>query len=1226
MSGEVDRPRRRTGWWLAVAGILSVVAGLSVAAPAAAAAGTVSTITLVTTSDGTAPFDADNAPGNDSGPNNGIVRTSDFVSYQWQYGVSVAGDLTFVQTLPATMAWDASSTVLCVEGAAAISADRHTLTCTIAGAATGAGAYSVRAKVLGAADGANLSTSVTSGSVASNTVSVTASAVTRANVAVYPVTASASPGMGANAGVPGFLAIMGVDMFMPIDPGKGVRGLQSLASPITYRVDLPATPAGLELFSCAATQASAISPGPSGGGNNAVIDSGTLNCAQPGGPGTPVTATLTGANSTVDTFPTQNKGGGALAPDRAYFAVGSVAIWAPETSFPIGGLTAWTQQLAGFDPNGVDGSSNYGAGFAPGQDPGAACVTTPVANCASFSVNRIQIASVVGAMVSPGTYAPGQSVSTAPLPGSSGSTAGDAPLYPAQRYNLGSIAITGGGNSPLADFAQCTVWYPGLQQIESGRVAFGELNSVVQPTADYTIEYGNAVYADDDARRAATGACGTAGDGASGWFGSVAAAGGPTAVSAVRLRWLNPITASTNARLWVPMTRAATALPSGSPVPMFTSRSGDGLPVVASPYNPATNSGAGGTRGLAWGAQVRNTVTWDAAGGEPGAPRTITVTPTVTNPFDPGSAAVASAVVVQVSLPNPCVAYQQGSATPAPVVVTPPDLGPDGIACTADDGAGAVLQFALGDLTAGTPVPPIVFTVNLDPTTPVPSTQVVTSIVSSPSDGARAVDRTATASLVVNALASFDITKTASAAFAAPGIPFTYTIGWANRLPVTAGMASFVDVLPFNGDTRGTTGLGRLDLLSVTPRDATTTVQYTTDQATAVETAIAGDPSGSTGITWTSSAPASGATALRFLTGELVPGSVGSIDVRVVPDALSRTGEVVNDISGTTSGLGLPVQGAAKVALPSEAAELSGNAYHDLDFSFSRTAGDVGLPGLTVELTGYSFGPNLIDDGGKGDDIPLTNPIVATTDASGNFLFPGVAPGVYTLTMVPPAGMVAAEVPAMPITARPGEVLGGILFGFQDIPIVTLNPVDQTVVEGRTATFTAAASSSVPPTVRWQVSTDGGATWTNVAGGTLTTSSATAFLAPTDPTSTLTVPSTTISQSGNRYRAVFTNAVGSTDTSAATLTVTTPAATQPPASGEANADNDGLAGTGSNSPSDGITVLSFLLLFAGSALISIGRRRWTRVDGTPLIPNDRLRGAGARRVGSWNSQQGKEHV
>ena len=88
-------------------------------------------------------------------------------------------------------------------------------------------------------------------------------------------------------------------------------------------------------------------------------------------------------------------------------------------------------------------------------------------------------------------------------------------------------------------------------------------------------------------------------------------------------------------------------------------------------------------------------------------------------------------------------------------------------------------------------------------------------------------------------------------------------------------------------------------------------------------------------------------------------------------------------------------------------------------------------------------------------------------------------------------------------------------------PAVTTNPTNVTVNAGQTATFTAAASGTPTPTVQWQVSTNGGSSFSKVAGATATTFSFTAAAG----------------QNGNEYRAVFTNAAGSATTTAATLTV-----------------------------------------------------------------------------------------
>jgi hypothetical protein len=101
-------------------------------------------------------------------------------------------------------------------------------------------------------------------------------------------------------------------------------------------------------------------------------------------------------------------------------------------------------------------------------------------------------------------------------------------------------------------------------------------------------------------------------------------------------------------------------------------------------------------------------------------------------------------------------------------------------------------------------------------------------------------------------------------------------------------------------------------------------------------------------------------------------------------------------------------------------------------------------------------------------------------------------------------------------------------------PAVTADPASLAVCAGTGASFTSTASGSPTPTVQWQVSSDGGTTFTNVPGATSTT---------------LNLPPTTAGQNGNLYHAVFTNACGTATSANATLTVNTaPAVTLPPAS------------------------------------------------------------------------------
>ncbi len=89
-------------------------------------------------------------------------------------------------------------------------------------------------------------------------------------------------------------------------------------------------------------------------------------------------------------------------------------------------------------------------------------------------------------------------------------------------------------------------------------------------------------------------------------------------------------------------------------------------------------------------------------------------------------------------------------------------------------------------------------------------------------------------------------------------------------------------------------------------------------------------------------------------------------------------------------------------------------------------------------------------------------------------------------------------------------------------PTVSANPADQSVIIGNPVTFTAAATGFPVPSVQWQVSSDGGASFSDLPGFANST--------------TLTIfPA--VSQTGYQYRAVFSNAAGTATTRAAVLTV-----------------------------------------------------------------------------------------
>jgi uncharacterized repeat protein (TIGR02543 family) len=91
------------------------------------------------------------------------------------------------------------------------------------------------------------------------------------------------------------------------------------------------------------------------------------------------------------------------------------------------------------------------------------------------------------------------------------------------------------------------------------------------------------------------------------------------------------------------------------------------------------------------------------------------------------------------------------------------------------------------------------------------------------------------------------------------------------------------------------------------------------------------------------------------------------------------------------------------------------------------------------------------------------------------------------------------------------------------VPVVTLSPTSQVVGNGNTATFSASASGNPAPSVQWEVSSNGGSSWSVINGATSASYSLTS----------------TPFVNGYEYEAVFTNSDGTATSAVAQLTVPT---------------------------------------------------------------------------------------
>lgn len=162
----------------------------------------------------------------------------------------------------------------------------------------------------------------------------------------------------------------------------------------------------------------------------------------------------------------------------------------------------------------------------------------------------------------------------------------------------------------------------------------------------------------------------------------------------------------------------------------------------------------------------------------------------------------------------------------------------------------------------------------------------------------------------------------------------------------------------------------------------------------------------------------------------------------------------------------------------------------------------------------------------------------ATTKPDGTYVVQGLAPGVLRVGFSSLSGTETyleqfydskgALSEATSLTLREGDAVAGIdaamLTTAAAAPSISEQPTSTTVTVGQAASFSAAATGEPAPRIQWEMSKDGGVSYQEIPGAT---------------GASLVVPSATLADSGQEYRAIFTNSQGAATTEAATLTVTT---------------------------------------------------------------------------------------
>ena len=262
-------------------------------------------------------------------------------------------------------------------------------------------------------------------------------------------------------------------------------------------------------------------------------------------------------------------------------------------------------------------------------------------------------------------------------------------------------------------------------------------------------------------------------------------------------------------------------------------------------------------------------------------------------------------------------------------------------------------------------------------------------------------------------------------------------------------------------------------------------------------------------------------------TAHFTVGSAGSFTITTTgypAAAISETGSLPSGLTFHDNG-----DGSATIS-GTPGAGTGGN------YTLNLTAANGYLPNASQTLTVNVSQPPAFTSGatasfviGSAGSFSVTTsgvPTVATITESGTLptgiTFTDNGNGTATIAGTPTG---AGNTYPLTLTASNGvspNATQSLTIQVNQAPSVTLNPTDQTTAPGNSVSFVAAASGVPTPTVQWQVSTDNGVSFSNVAGALSTTYTFTAVAG----------------DNGNQYRAVFSNGVGSpAATTAATLNV-----------------------------------------------------------------------------------------
>ncbi|MGO4653079.1 SdrD B-like domain-containing protein, partial [Arthrobacter sp. 2RAF22] len=1017
-------------------------------------------IVLQETQDGQPVFDPTAGPGNDTGPNNAVVRTSDLVTYSVTMSINdpTAPTQTTFQNTKATFAplalgfkWD-SLPLDCSGPGSAITGDGvstpSVLVCNF-GAKTSGTTWNFKPaiKVLRtAASGTPLAPSAT----------LSADALVKTAVAAAPdviVSVSQAPKAGVTIAAPAPAAVTTLNggraqeyiypVGIHVDAGSDVINGNSFS----FTADLSGLPAGTALKDCEPEGGSSLpssTPAAGGGQVRGVPGgSGTWTCTpDPANPKL-IHITAKGVNTDPTVCPDHGADGTLLVSGMCYVATQWLRLIVPDSGLSAGGSqnTMWVSNLSAVD---TLGNPNYGGA----NDPGTGKTNNDVASTPYLAGKQHGWTSNFPGPPGPGNGLPLQKVDTTYVDNFNGGsptfTPGGATSDNIQRTSTGINSGPGGNGyvSQTGRYAGLTmVSFPGIVDVPAGFtqcMTIDNKNSTIIPLNGGTPTHGALLYTQASLLSAGwvveygTGGNGgvNSGDG-TGWASTAAqqagscntsdsqtwetditkVQGGPGAITKIRARTTAPITiaqqlaapCSGNCRAELDVTlqvRAST--PSGTLVPNYGWFTND--PSAMSGANPT------GTVTSTFNAATRGGVLGDS----------LIVTGV--------RAMISKSASVQQTLAGKAVDFTLrpatdglGSPTPFQALnLTVTDTLPKGetyvpgsslcgsTACQASvtmnaDGT-TTLVWSLGSPVAGTPVAPITYKATIGALVSDGTSLVNTAVISADNDGSPAQYRTATATVSVVNSASFAVEKSLVNPLTEPNTPKVFNLKFSNLSNNTYSGTDFIDWLPFNGDGR-------------TPA--------TSFHGTLTLAGPAVDAAGAQSVTFKyTSFP----TASLNMSNDADPATANPAILWCDPAQFGTPGCPANYAAAT----GIRINGGQITAQQSDTVQITLNAAGDQkgDIFSNQSTGEVaglGLPIQSNTATGAtvlaSIAGTVWDDTAKIDGLHAgsgepgingatvqlldsTGKTVATTttDSTGHYAFTDLIHGDYKIHVVRPAG------------------------------------------------------------------------------------------------------------------------------------------------------------------------------------------------------------------------------